>query len=57
MNPKPFVNCNGCKKYLDNCHCLCHNSIDAPGYHEIVYGTLEISKNSIHPTAEEWAEM
>ena len=30
-------NCNGCKLYGDQCHCLCHKEDYVNGYHEIVY--------------------
>jgi hypothetical protein len=39
MNPKPFENCGGCKLYKEKCHCLCHSTITAGGYHEIIYNS------------------
>lgn len=47
LNPKPYDNCGGCKLYLSNCHCLCHVSIEAPGYHEIIYSTNDMENSPI----------
>ena len=46
INPKPFDNCGGCKLYENKCHCLCHNEIDCPGYHEIIYQSGEIERSN-----------
>lgn len=46
LNPKPIPSCGGCKLYKEQCHCLCHVSIECPGYHEIIYAGNEMEKSS-----------
>ena len=46
LNVKPSNNCGGCTLYKEQCHCLCHTSIESVGYHEIIYEGIKEYKRS-----------
>ena len=46
LNKKPYVNCGGCVKWKEACHCLCHDKIEAPGYHEVIFDGGPIHKSN-----------